>query len=308
MSEINTESICQAVKLRREEIERLTGPIDAYYQNTRASKQGAGPPTRIPGAMLPQEVAAKIEGWMRVPSSQMIWVEGPVTTHCEEQLTNAAKHIMSLVLEAGIACVSFFGRRRLRPSGGTSAPGNVSGEAQPPSAGPPPTPREATATALLYSVVAQLVHLLPGEFECPAPLRREEAFGALDGSPASHAAALDLVRAMLPLSPPTLVLVFDRMNLADGTTTRPVLSALVRLLRTHGAAGTGRVIKVMFTTAGSCPLLAKTLEKGEKVDAGRMAQARPGQPLRGWSLSSGPGKRGKKPEASEHAEGSVIPE
>ncbi|EJT73886.1 hypothetical protein GGTG_07740 [Gaeumannomyces tritici R3-111a-1] len=244
--------------------------------------------------MLPQEVAIKIERWMRMPSSQILWVEGPVSTHCEEQLTNAAKHIVSLVLDAGIACVSFFGRPRLRRPNSTPATG---GDAGKPGRrrweGPPPTPREATATALLYSVVAQLVHLLPGEFDCPASPRFEEAFGALDGSPASHPAALDLVRAMLPLSPPTLVLVFDRLHLADGAATRPVLGALVGLLRAHGA-GTGRVVKVMFTTAGSCPLLAKTLEKGEKVDAGRMAQARLGQPLKGWSSSSGLGKRGKK--------------
>ncbi|KAL8393633.1 hypothetical protein RB595_003389 [Gaeumannomyces hyphopodioides] len=308
-AEAKQESICQAVKLRREEIECLMGPVDAYYLSTRAGKQGAGSPTGIPGAMLPQEVSIKIERWMRVPSSQIVWVEGPVSTHCEERLTKAAEHIMSLVLEAGIACVSFFGRPRLRRPSGTPAPGDV-GEARLSSvggpAGPPPTSREVTATALLYSVVAQLVHLLPSEFDCPASLRYEEAFGALDGSPASHPAALDLIRAMLPLSPPTLVLVFDRLNLADGVATRPVLTALVKLLRAHGA-GTGRVVKAIFTTSGSCSLLAKTLEKGEKVDAGRMAQARPGQPLKGWSLSSGLGMRGKKPEASE-VEGSVTPE
>ncbi|KAL8301368.1 hypothetical protein RB593_000266 [Gaeumannomyces tritici] len=221
--EVKKEAISQAVQLRREEIERLMGPI--------------------------------------------LWVEGPVSTHCEEQLTNAAKHIVRLVLGAGVACVSFFGRPRLRRPNSTP-PGDNAGEARllpmgGSAAGPPPTPREATATALLYSVVAQLVHLLPGEFDCPASPRFEEAFGALDGSPASHPAALDLVRAMLPLSPPTLVLVFDRLHLADGAATRPVLGALVGLLRAHGA-GTGRVVKVMFTTAGSCPLLAKTLEKGEK--------------------------------------------
>ncbi|KAL8400779.1 hypothetical protein RB594_000974 [Gaeumannomyces avenae] len=302
-------AISQAARLRREEIECLMGPVEAYYLSSRAGKQGAGTPTGIPGAMLPQEVAIKIERWMRMPSSQILWVEGPVSTHCEEQLTNAAKHIVRLVLDAGIACVSFFGRPRLRRPNSTPAPGGDAGEARPSpvggsAGGPPPTPREAAATALLYSVVAQLVHLLPGEFDCPASPRFEEAFGALDGSPASHPTALDLVRAMLPLSPPTLVLVFDRLHLADGATTRPVLGALVGLLRAHGA-GAGRVTKVMFITAGSCPLLAKTLEKGEKVDAGRMAQARPGQPLKGWSSSSGLGKRGKKPEAGEE-EGSVV--
>ncbi|RYC61935.1 hypothetical protein CHU98_g4283 [Xylaria longipes] len=138
--------------------------------------------------------------------------------------------------------------------------------------------RQATLIALLYLVTGQLIWLLPSTFE--SRLRTDEVIGSLDGRFASAAVALDLIEALLEHIPPMLLVIIDKLNLADSPETRPYLTRLIAMLR---GQDTTKVIKTLFTTAGSCAVLAKTTTRGERADAGRMVQGKPGQHLRGWS-------------------------
>jgi hypothetical protein len=109
---------------------------------------------------------------------------------------------------------------------------------------------------------------------------------------------MGLIRALLPLAPPVLFVVLDRIQLTDDpatatTTTARHLVELLGLLREHGAVE-GHAVKLVATTAGSSRLLARCMRPGELVDAQRMLQARPGQPRKGWSGTSGAGLRRDK--------------
>lgn len=69
--------------------------------------------------------------------------------------------------------------------------------------------------------------------------------------------------------------------MVECATTTPHLERLVALLKAYDSE---RTIKALFITQGGSPALARTLDAlAEKVNARRMAQARPGQPLKGWA-------------------------
>ncbi|KAI8945042.1 hypothetical protein F4801DRAFT_151571 [Xylaria longipes] len=194
-----------------------------------------------------------------------MWVEGPAYTHFEYQLSFAATRICDLALDAKIPCISFTPKAKYEIQPKKTISTAVS-------------KRQATLIALLYLVTGQLIWLLPSTFE--SRLRTDEVIGSLDGRFASAAVALDLIEALLEHIPPMLLVIIDKLNLADSPETRPYLTRLIAML--HGQ-DTTKVIKTLFTTAGSCAVLAKTTTRGERADAGRMVQGKPGQHLRGWS-------------------------
>lgn len=207
----------------------------------------------------------RIQKWIKVPASDFLWIEGPTSTSSEERLSFAAMCVCDLVLSAGIPCISFFARY-IPKSQLTGAASGMSS-------------REAALIDLLYSLACQLVRLLPSEFEGYEGFD-EQSLLALDGSIDSASAALSLIEALLNHAPPTVIVVIDKIHLADSPATRPHLTSLISTLRNHG---TEVIIKALFTTAGACGVLAKSTKLSERVDAGRMVQAKPSQPLKGWS-------------------------
>ncbi|ELQ43179.1 hypothetical protein M0657_008814, partial [Pyricularia oryzae] len=239
--------------------------------------------------MLPDEVVVEMEKWMKTPASKWIWVEAPVDELAEKRLTCAAFRIAEIVLNSGMVCIYFFASARPTWKGSSAKDSwNIQNSSR----------KEEAATALLYSLITQLVRL-PRELDrCPPDLCRPDAFDSLlDLSippAARHAAALGLIRTLLDHAPKALVLVVDAVHLADCAATRRPLADLLGMLRERGRS-LGHVVKVLFTTVGSCALLAANMQRGERVDAERMALARPGLPLRGWSQISGPRGLGRGP-------------
>lgn len=97
-----------------------------------------------------------------------------------------------------------------------------------------------------------------------------------------HALVLPLSHnwAIMRYTPPTLIVAIGKFHLADNKTTRPHLTRLIELLRELSKR---ILVKVLFTTAGGCVVLAETTKMAERVDARRMVQVNLGQPRRGWS-------------------------
>lgn len=249
--------------LSREEVELWASPLDSFLLDGRADiLKMSNTPHK---SMLPRETLEKLQNWIRVTSSAFLWVQGPVSVSMEQQLSLAAIRIRDLVLNAGIPCIAFSPKSR------------YDFQQTNPSSGVPK--RETILTALLYSMVGQLVRLLPPEF-VPIGKITQRVFEDLDGSVESLPVALDLIALLLGHTPPTLVVIIDKLHLADSPATRPYLIKFVELFRDLGSR---QMLKVLFTTAGSCAVLAKMIKKAEKVDAARMVQGRPGQHLRGWS-------------------------
>lgn len=134
---------------------------------------------------------------------------------------------------------------------------------------------------MLYSIAGQLIRLLPKELDSATDRFEMHAFESLDGSLASAASALDLMKSLLAYGPPVLIVIINRLQLAECPATAPHLERFVKLLRAYE---TDRVIKTLFITQGGSGTLGKTLDPlTEKANARRMVQAKPGEPLRGWS-------------------------
>lgn len=134
---------------------------------------------------------------------------------------------------------------------------------------------------MLSRIAGQLIQLLPEELESATSSFGTETFEKLDGSFASASVALDLIKSLLAYGPPTLMVIINRVQAAECPSTTPHLKRFVTLLKGYDPQ---HIIKVLCITQGSSTALAGTLDVlTEKINARRVAQAKPGQPPRGWS-------------------------
>lgn len=250
----------------RADVQEISAPfLKQYLDDGRSEVLKAG--SSISRSVLPSEVAQKVTKWIGHSSSSFLWVEGPVALQAERQLSMIAVLLSDSALsgENPIPCVSFTPRATYYGQQASDAMSR----------------QERVLIALLYSVAGQLIQLLPEELDSPAHTFDTQAFQKLDGSMTSASAALDLIEALLTYGPPTLMVIINRLQVAECPTTRPHLERMVKLLKAYGPE---HIIKALFITQGGSPILAGTMDiLTEKVNARRMAQAKPGQPLRGWA-------------------------
>lgn len=86
---------------------------------------------------------------------------------------------------------------------------------------------------------------------------------------------------MVAESPPTLIVILDKLQLAESKTTLPRLERLVRLFKEHAKS---HLVKALVITGGRCRFLAKTMEfRTEWVDAGRMLEDQPHEAQEGYA-------------------------
>jgi hypothetical protein len=268
------------VSYTRDDIQKTSAPfLKDYLKDGRSDILGAADRSASDSS-LPDEVVEKLAAWIKSPSSAFLWVEGPVHTPAEHQLSVIAVLLWRQLLSGKdpIPCVLFTPKLEYPAR---EVPDSTSRQ-------------ERVLIGLLYSLAGQLVPLLPEELDA-APHRFEaQVFENLDGSVASVLAALDLIESLLAHGPPNLVVILNRLQVAECPRTTPHLERLVRLLM---ACDAKRNVKGLFITQGSSVALAGTLDDlTEKADAGRMAQAGSGQPPKGWtslgnlspSVSEGP--------------------
>lgn len=247
--------------VRREEVELWASNLTSFLVDGRTDK-GVNLQQK---SMLPKEVMEKIQTWVKVPSSRVLWIQGPIYATMAQQLSRAAIQLCDSILTAGMPCISFFPKSRY--------------DFQQESSSSSVSSRETVLTAMLYSLVGQLVHLLPSEFESNSGIN-QKAFQDLDRSVGSIPAALQLIGLLLYHAPPHLIVIIDKLHLVDSQETRPILIRLSQLFRDLGSR---QMVKVLYTTAGTCGALVQMTKLEERVNATRMVQLRPGQPLRGWS-------------------------
>ena len=250
----------------RADIQEISSPfLKQYLEDGRSEVLKTA--SSISRSFLPLEVAQKITKWIGHPSSSFLWVEGPVFTPAERQLSVIAVLLCDSALDSEnpVPCVSFTPKLTYSAQ---QASGSMSRH-------------EKVLIAMLYSLAGQLIQLLPEELDSMTHNFETQAFEKLDGSIASVSAALDLIESLLAYGPPTLMVIINRLQVAECPTTTPHLERFVKLLKTYNSE---RMIKVLFITQGGSAALAGTLDAlTEKVNARRMAQAKPGQPLKGWA-------------------------
>ncbi|KAK4246011.1 hypothetical protein C7999DRAFT_15812 [Corynascus novoguineensis] len=259
--------VSQPVSYTRNDIREMSAPfLRRYLEDGRSEVAKGG--SSISRPSLPSEVAHKVTTWIRDPCPLFLWVEGPVSTSAERQISAVAMLLCDLALSsrASVLCISFT-PRLMYPAQKEAGPS---------------VRQERVLIAMFYSLAGHLIQLLPEELDSMPHSFELQVFQRLDGSIASVSAALDLIETLLAHGPQTVMLIINRLQVAECASTTPHLEPLVKIFKAH--ASPKRMAKALFITQGASPALARTMDLlTEKVDARRMVQAKPGRPLSGWS-------------------------
>ncbi|KAK2601175.1 hypothetical protein N8I77_010643 [Diaporthe amygdali] len=188
------------------------------------------------------EIIARITDWSKCEAVPMLWIDGPAMD-CEEEhnpLTMLATQLIELTAASRLHVISYFCEisRTVKE-----------------------VERETQATvALIYSLIRQLIELLPPEFEAPVDLS-EARFRHLDGTLKSCDEAMRMFQGVLDLVPAASVFCFiDGLHLMDDERVEESLQLFLRQLR----CGYGK-LRVLFTTSGRSACLAKELKVEETL-------------------------------------------
>lgn len=204
--------------------------------------------------LIPGETIEDIQRCIGSKESSLLWVEGPAYGAFDEALHSLALRICSGAEELNLPCVCFFARNRYSfQTEHTSM--NL---------------KKAGLIAILYSLISQIVRIVPPSFEPNGSLTEDE-FRKLDGTPQSSTAALSIVEALLSVVMPGLIFVVSGFELIDSRENYDPLFAMIRLLKEQPA---DKRVKVIFLTQGNCRSLVGATDVKERSDASRMAQAR----------------------------------
>ena len=159
-----------------------------------------------------------------------------------------ALRIYEITMQAEIPCVSFFCKRKYRFKLANS------------------TTSGTTLLALLYTVIDQLINLLPPTFESTYKLDLDSLGTEGKETSASASSALEVIEQLLSLAPPTVTFIIDGIELINKATEIPHLTRLIELLK--GAGGDDdKTFKVLLTTNGNSRALVKATHWKERVDA-----------------------------------------
>ncbi|EGO55982.1 hypothetical protein NEUTE1DRAFT_86754 [Neurospora tetrasperma FGSC 2508] len=265
------------------DLERYASAFLSRYLEDGRSDVSRNPSDAF-STLLPSEVVTELQKWITAPKSNTVWVVGRPVSPFGSGLSVAALRICEIAKEIHIPCISFICKQRYSFASSFSAirkNGSTGGL----------DPKEAGLIALLYSVIAQLIYLLPDEpFPSSAVLEKDN-FERLDGAMSSASTALEIIRELAIHAPPSLIWVLDNVQNTESTATYTHLKAFVEFLReqeskSNSAHEEGKkpFSKVCFTTDGNCVLLSRLSQKDRgirQIDASRMAQRRPGRVLPG---------------------------
>ncbi|CEI66319.1 unnamed protein product [Fusarium venenatum] len=243
----------------RYEVEKFTSHLGTYREcrgTTSASVRGDEV------MFLPDEVSLRIKLWIDSPESKSIWIQGIPSAQQDSIVSRTAARIYDVSTEARLPCIAIFCQPRYHFAKEKGL-----------------TQKEASLIAFSYSIIRQLVRLLPTQFSAVEGLTQRN-FDLLDGSMQSIHASLDLIRALLNHTPSPLIWVIDGLQLVEDRTSMPFLQTFLGLLKDQK---TKSISKVCFTTQGNCAVLARGLNFRERVDATRTALSGPGVTLRGGS-------------------------
>lgn len=221
-------------------------------------------------------VVAALQEWTMAVGSEMLCIVGPSPGPSPSTTSLIAAKYAASASHAKLPVISFFCKPSYRnvPHGST--------------------PEAEALISLTYALIRQLIELLPSVL---GPNRRfqRQRFEALDGSLDSWNDAVAILNDLLDVSPPVLFCVIDGFEQLDDTSTQKCMGELIEALRgdsitNKDSAGSKRILKVLFTTAGRSKCLLTNLEESELVFAEQSsAGRRQGKPL--------PGRRALSPTA-----------
>jgi hypothetical protein len=187
--------------------------------------------------------------------SQVLYAHSRYQEEGMNLLQQSAAEYISLAREAGVPVVSYF--CQLTPE---EPPVNRTRES-------------VELSALLCAMIRQLIHLLPADFHSPALAFNAERFAILDGTLRTWDHAIGLfVELAGCVRLPILLFVIDGLNLLEDDfeysthgKLEQLIECLMGLVSSSSSEGDGRVVKVLFTTAGLSGPLCRELDDKDLV-------------------------------------------
>lgn len=238
----------------RTSLQQVSRDLQAYYPSTisEESSQGSGDlATRTVSGL----VVVRLKEWLASPRSDFLWIIGSNSPFGNEA-TLAASHILDIAMSARLPCVSF----SCTP---TTAVPHAPGDGK--------TRCTILLIALLYSIIHQLLCLVPETFEDAYDL--EDAIRVMDGGDNSIPKALDIIQALLRHRTPLLLIILDGLELIEDDTTVPHLRNLISVI--HSRQNDSR-LKVLLGSQGFLESGGQ-LDVEERVDCTLLPRRRPGR-------------------------------
>ncbi|KAI9688410.1 MAG: hypothetical protein M1822_001359 [Bathelium mastoideum] len=234
----------------RSELQLFSADLAKWYQPEKIYLELAG------NSFVEQSVVSALQDWNIEDRSSRLYISGPSQASPMPPSSIVAAEYVSSAVQLGLPTISYFcclEDRDSRRLGMTS-------EAQ-------------ELIALTYSLIRQLLELIPPEVHTFGPTFEEARFKGLNGTLDTYTDALSLLDDLLSLIAPFLLIVIDGLECLDERGIETCLAALVATLdiehssrNVAGSSNAGRAIfKVLFTTAGSCGTLSEGLPADEIV-------------------------------------------
>ncbi|TID05182.1 hypothetical protein CH35J_001997 [Colletotrichum higginsianum] len=193
--------------------------------------------------MVDAETVSHISDWAKAPPPDLLWLEGD-PMRCDDfdnPVTMMAARVVGLADQLKTPVVSYFCElrrdERLRD-------GNGSREAQ-------------ALVGLVYSLIRQLLELLPPAFESSSDLSTER-FRSLDGTIRSWNTALSVIADLVDTMPGSVFCIIDGLHWLNDRSTDDRLPELLKVLR-------GGKLKVLLSTSGRSVVLRDELSRSETV-------------------------------------------
>lgn len=209
--------------------------------------------------LIPNEVAIDVQKWAQSQGSSLLWVEGPAYEAFGQALPSIGCRIWAISEDLSIPCIGFFAKTKYAFESRTVSM------------------KDAGVISMLYSIVSQLVNIIPETFK-PVEGLQKDKLQDLDGTTESIPTALKALKALLSIIEPGLVCVICGFELVDCRQHLTVLEEFIRILREQPAE---RRVKVLFLSHGNCRALSSMTNLNQRSDATRMILSRGRSPLAG---------------------------
>ncbi|XDG07409.1 hypothetical protein ABKA04_007024 [Annulohypoxylon sp. FPYF3050] len=135
--------------------------------------------------LIPNEVAIDVQNWAQSQDSSLLWVEGPAYEAFGQALPSIGCRIWAISEDLSIPCIGFFAKTKYAFESRAMSM------------------KDAGIVSMLYSIVAQLVIVVPEMFETVQGLQRNK-LQELDGTIESIPTALEALKALLSVVEPGL--------------------------------------------------------------------------------------------------------
>ncbi|KAI1460022.1 hypothetical protein F4805DRAFT_454962 [Annulohypoxylon moriforme] len=243
--------------MAREELEWLKQSLEPFIEDGKRDILSSSMLSDVP--LIPNEVATDIQNWAQSKDSSLLWVEGPAYEAFGQALSSIGCRIWAISEDLSIPCIGFFAKTKYAFES-------------------PIIPmKDASLVSMLYSIIVQLVSIVPKTFKATDGLVGGK-LQQLDGTVQSIPTALGTLKALLSVIEPGLVCVICEYELIDCRENLATLEEFIRIFRDQPAE---RRVKVLFLSHGNCRALSSMTNLKQRSDATRLVLSRGRSPLAG---------------------------